>query len=49
MPSDDEAAHKGVMQLLHDEPKARQDHGLDDDLFAYLGKSLSPDEHSSEK
>lgn len=46
MPADDEAAHKGILQLLHDEPTARQDHGLDDALFAYLGRALAPDEHA---
>ena len=48
MPADDEAAHKGAMQLLHDEPKARQEHGLDDALFAYLGRALAPDEHAGQ-
>ncbi|MFC1708321.1 MerR family transcriptional regulator [Planctomycetota bacterium] len=46
MPSGDEAAHKGVMQLLHDEPQARKDHGLDDALFSYLGRALAPAEHA---
>lgn len=45
MPADDEGLHQSVMQLLHDEPKARQEHGLDDDLFAYLGRALAPGEH----
>jgi len=46
MPGDDEALHQSVMQLLHDEPQARADHGLDDALFAYLGRVLAPDEHT---
>jgi DNA-binding transcriptional MerR regulator len=46
MPAEDEAAHKGAMQALHDEPKARREHGLDDALFAYLGRALAPDEHA---
>ncbi len=36
MPANDEAVHKGVVRLLHDEPKVRQDHGLDDDRRIYL-------------
>ena len=43
--NDDEALHKSVMQLLHDEPEARKEHGLDDALFAYLGRALAPAEH----
>lgn len=46
MPSGDEAAHAGVMQALHDESQARQDHGLDDAHFAYLGRALAPGEHA---
>jgi DNA-binding transcriptional MerR regulator len=45
MPADDEALHQSVMQLLHDEPQARKEHGLDDALFAYLGRALAPTEH----
>lgn len=45
MPADDEALHKSVMQLLHDESQARTDHGLDDALFSYLGRALAPAEH----
>lgn len=46
MPTDDEALHQGVMQLLHDEPEARKEHGLDDALFSYLGRAMAPAEHS---
>lgn len=46
MPAGDEAAHQGMMQLLHDEPQARADHGLDDELFAYLGRAMAPSEHT---
>lgn len=45
MPAGDEAVHEAVMRLLHDEPEARREHGLDDALFAYLGRALAPDEH----
>jgi len=48
MPADDEAAHKGAMQALHDEPEARREHGLDDALFAYLGRALAPGEHAEQ-
>lgn len=48
MPADDEEMHSGMMQLLHDEPEARKDHGLDDALFAYLGRALAPAEHSGD-
>jgi DNA-binding transcriptional MerR regulator len=48
MPADDEALHQSVMQLLHDEPQARKEHGLDDALFAYLGQALAPADHSGE-
>ena len=45
MPADDGALHQSVMQLLHDEPEARKEHGLDDALFSYLGRALAPDKH----
>lgn len=48
MPAGDEAAHQGVMQLLHDEPQARKDHGLDDELFSYLGRAMAPSEHTEQ-
>ena len=48
MPADDEALHDKVMKLLHDDPRARQDHGLDDALFAFLGRALLPDDHAGQ-
>jgi len=45
MPADDNV-HAGVMQLLHDEPSARREHGIDDDLFAFLGKAMAPEDHA---
>lgn len=44
MPADD-SVHAGVMKLLHEEPVARHDHGLDDELFAFLGKAMAVDDH----
>ena len=46
MPADDEVTHEAAMRLLHDEPQARHDHGLDDALFAYLGEVLAPTPHT---
>ncbi len=45
MPAGDEAAHQAMMKMLHDEPQARKDHGLDDALFTFLGRAMAPAEH----
>jgi DNA-binding transcriptional MerR regulator len=45
MPADDNV-HAGVMKLLHDEPNARREHGIDDDLFAFLGEAMAPEDHT---
>jgi len=46
MPTDDEAAHTGILKVLHEDPQALEDHGLDPELFAYMGHALAPAEHS---
>lgn len=34
-----------VFKLLHDEPKAREDHGISEELFAYLGSIVGGPDH----
>jgi DNA-binding transcriptional MerR regulator len=34
-----------IFKLLHDEPKAREDHGISDELFAYLGSIAGGPNH----
>ena len=46
MPPDDESAHEGIMKVLHEQPEALEEHGLDAELFAYIGRSLAPAEHA---
>ncbi|MBW2731668.1 MAG: TipAS antibiotic-recognition domain-containing protein [Deltaproteobacteria bacterium] len=45
MPADDEGLHAGMMKALHNEPEALAQHGLDAELFAYIGRALAPTEH----
>ncbi len=42
LPGDDESLHEGVMKALHEEPQALADHGLDAELFAYIGRAAAP-------
>jgi MerR family transcriptional regulator, thiopeptide resistance regulator len=46
MPPDDAGVHAGVTKLFHENPEALEDHGLDAELFAYIGRSVAPAEHS---
>ncbi|MCA9623350.1 MAG: MerR family transcriptional regulator [Myxococcales bacterium] len=41
----DAAMTKKIFELLHAEPKAREDHGISDELFAYLGSVAGGSEH----
>ena len=34
-----------IYKLLHDEKKAREDHGISEELFAYLGSIAGGPEH----
>jgi len=47
MPSGDQSLHDNVMRALHEEPKALEDHGLDPELFSYIGRALAPNEHEA--
>jgi DNA-binding transcriptional MerR regulator len=44
---DDEAIHDGVMKAMHEEPEVLAEHGLDADLFAYIGQAMAPGEHAT--
>jgi len=46
VPDDDEATHEGLMKVLHEEPKALEQHGLEPELFAYIGRAVDPQSHS---
>lgn len=41
----DEAMTKAIYKLLHDHKKAREDHGISEELFAYLGQISGEPEH----
>ncbi len=41
----DEAMTQAIYKLLHDEKKAREDHGISEALFAYLGQISGEPEH----
>ncbi len=43
---EDESVHEGMMKLFHEQPQALEEHGLDAELFAYIGRSLAPAEHA---
>jgi MerR family transcriptional regulator, thiopeptide resistance regulator len=45
LPGDDESVHEGVMKALHEEPQALADHGLDAELFGYIGRAAAPTKH----
>ena len=36
---------KSIYKLLHDEEQARKDHGISEELFAYLGSIVGGPEH----
>jgi len=41
----DEEMTKSIYKLLHDEKQARKDHGISEELFAYLGSIVGAPEH----
>ena len=41
----DAAMVENIYKVLHEEPKAREDHGISDELFAYLGSIAGGPEH----
>jgi len=45
-PSGDEGLHEAMMKVMHEEPQALADHGLDAELFAYIGRAAAPGEHA---
>ncbi len=47
MPADDASLHEGVMNALHSEPEALAAHGLDAELFAFIGRAAAPGDHEA--
>jgi DNA-binding transcriptional MerR regulator len=41
----DDAMVENIYKVLHEERKAREDHGISEELFAYLGSIVGGDEH----
>jgi len=45
LPGSDGSVHEGLMKVLHEEPRALADHGLDTELFAFIGRAVASGDH----
>ncbi|TNF25454.1 MAG: MerR family transcriptional regulator [Deltaproteobacteria bacterium] len=45
-PADDGALHDAMLKAMHEEPQALADHGLDAELFAFIGRAAAAADHA---